>query len=616
MKGPTSHAWLFVVIAMAIYIREATSSPPNVVLFVIDDMEWLEQFKDIAPKGVNLEGKAVEMPDYKTANITRFQSESVVFPKTYCGGPKCAPSRYSMLTGRMPSRSEASIQDTLDHGNGAEGTEVTVSNCKLTGYDSEYNVPKVLQENGYHTGQVGKWHLMTPDDNGNNVGCADLAGMPNLDLYKQCTLIVKEQGFDFVDGFFYTNIPTNDYFNHNPEWMVSSAQRFIDEAVADDKPFFLYFASTLTHSAGDVFTALDSFKNTETPKGTLTGADVPDDTAMATRAAIWHRARIAGTDQQFPVKKKLARYFWMDEQFGALIAYLQDVGVYDDTMVILQSDHGMGAKGTMYEMGSRILNFVRYPPLFGTQQTVLSDDIVVSNVDLAATIFELAGAPAPSGYRMDGTSWLTKVTNVVNQAYATQVDTCCDYRFIDIFNSRSIVSANYQYIWRANENVETANDVDHLYPNTLDHEQFYDLNADPDQKVNLIADASLSSTIMTFQTMMRDYIRDTCPASDGVCAMPPLVGPEVCSEIIYTHTYRFFNNPELDAATQAAILTKAEERFAGDVPDCAMQGYWYLMTTYFVDRVRLDMDICCGADGAVFPDDYAPPDGYLHSEGP
>ena len=73
--------------------------------------------------------------------------------------------------------------------------------------------------------------------------------------------------------------------------MVSQAQRFIDEAVNQrQQPFFLYFAATLVHGP-DALTALKDYDYSETPKGTLTGKELPDDTAMTARAEILANAQ-------------------------------------------------------------------------------------------------------------------------------------------------------------------------------------------------------------------------------------------------------------------------------------------------------------------------------------
>ena len=176
---------------------------------------------------------------------------------------------------------------------------MTVVTDKIQGYDATYNLAAVLQDNGYYTGTVGKWHLMSARE-----GCGALASTPNLTLYYICTSKVNEQGFDFVEAFYYTNIGQTANFSHNPEWLVSRAQAFIDEAVdVENKPFFLYFASTLTHSSGDVYEALQEYNISDSPKGILTGDELPDDTSMRSRDVIWAKARRLGIDDSFNVKK-------------------------------------------------------------------------------------------------------------------------------------------------------------------------------------------------------------------------------------------------------------------------------------------------------------------------
>jgi len=467
----------------------------------------------------------VEYGDYPTPYISEFRDEAVIFPKSFVAGPKCAPSRYSTLTGRMPSRGLFAIERTLEDGDGSDGVSVTIDSTKLWEDDTVYNLPRVLQDNGYYTGSVGKWHLMPPSNyREDSHRCAGLLSTGNAELYGECTNVVKQQGFDYVDGWYYSNVVNGGDFSHNPEWMVSRAQKFIDDAVdEEDKPFFLYFASTLTHDSGDVYTALNEYSYTDSPKGELSGDEVPDDTTMDSREEIWMMAELSGNGQEsLETQKEYAMHYWVDEQFGALINYLKHKGIYDETLIILQSDHGMPAKGTLYEHGSRIWNFMRYPPLFGKTQTFLHEDLVVSNVDTAPTIFNLIDATVPEDYHMDGTSWLhaveATVDTVTNSEYSG--DICCEYRFVDMYNSRSIVSANYQYIWRMNGELEESGGVTDLYVNVHDTEQLYDLKTDPSEQINVIGDETYSEVIAEMQWLMREYIASTCPAEDGECPMP------------------------------------------------------------------------------------------------
>merc|ERR1711879_1010199 len=84
----------------------------------------------------------------------------------------------------------------------------------------------------------------------------------------------------------------------------------------------------------------------------------------------------------------------------------------------------------------------------------------------------------------------------------------------------SIVSANYQYIWRMNGELEESGGVTDLYVNVHDTEQLYDLKTDPSEQVNVIGDESYSEVIAEMQWLMREYIASTCPAEDGECPMP------------------------------------------------------------------------------------------------
>jgi len=401
----------------------------------------------------------------------------------------------------------------------------------MGGYDAVNNIPTVLRDNGYFTGMVGKWHMMPDDDMGHNLDCAALELFPNEDLYEECKDILKEVGFDYIEAFFYGNVKTNNYFSHNPEWMVDEAQQFVDEALQRNDPFFLYFASTLVHSP-DVGPALTKYGCEDTPAGKLAGAyDNPEDkTTMWSRQEVWdysvEQARALGLDQL-----RFATTFWCDMQFGALIDALKMKGVYDDTLVILQNDHGQIAKGLLYEQGTRIMNFQRYPPLFGKERMqTLPDDFVTSNVDLAATIFQLAGVDLPHGYQMDGVSYLDDVVNALTNPNFDQVadgEASCEYKYLDIKNSHSMVSGQYQYIWRATDSVDTMYDVDKLYPNTYDMEQLYDLDRDPNQKTNIFNVPSqmmaLSETIAKFETLMRIYVDEHCIATNGAqCVKPEL----------------------------------------------------------------------------------------------
>merc|ERR1719300_1359132 len=167
---------------------------PNVVVFILDDMPFLEQWSESAPRGNHLEGLEVTLDPYPTPRIDEFRSEAVVFSKTYCGAPKCAPSRMCLLTGRQAISCEYAIEQTLkttSRGGGAGtstgiyGTSVSVMSMKMQGKDAEFNMVSALRDAGYFTGLVGKWHMMPDDDMGHKLDCEALELFPNDDLYEE-----------------------------------------------------------------------------------------------------------------------------------------------------------------------------------------------------------------------------------------------------------------------------------------------------------------------------------------------------------------------------------------------------------------------------------------------
>jgi len=500
------------------------SGPPNILVITIDDILMTTHWNLSIPRGTQLQGKTVSYFDVDTPNIDAFISESVWFPTAFSASPKCAPSRFAIITGRNAGRSEYSREVTLQTTNGQYGVNVSIIQSKLGYNDSYRNAPYILQHDAntpYYTGMIGKWHLINGNDWGHQYGCSNTDRTVDAVAWEQCRNLLHEQGFDYVDAFYNGNIEESvTQYSHNPEWMLSKTQRFIANATATQRPFLLYLSTTLTHNP-DITIALRDFTYLSSPRGTLTGDEVPDDTLMSDRASIL--AKTLELEPVNPIKQKqVAGILWTDDMMGALFTFMRNAGVYDNTLIVLQNDHNFVSKGLLYQLGSRILHWVRYPPLFGDNGPyVMPEDFVVSSVDLAAVIFEVSGVTPPSDYITDGRSWVSDVVQQI-QNPETATPTCCDYRFMDMYNSRSISNNRYQYIWRLNPNlVETDNNFDSYYAHTYEQEQFYDLLTDPNQQTNSILDSQYAEQITLFQSMMRDYIIDTCPMPDPTqCIMP------------------------------------------------------------------------------------------------
>ena len=167
------------------------------------------------------------------------------------------------------------------------------------------------------------------------------------------------------------------------------------------------------------------------------------------------------------------------------------------------------------------MNFVRYPPVFGTDGPMIMDNgFITSNVDVAATIFDLANTTLPDDYVLDGISYWNDAIDVITDRDSANV-TCCDYRIIDVYNSHSIVTEQYQYIYRAT-NMTEGNGRTDPFPNAFDVEQLYNLNEDPNELVNVIDNILYWNIVDMFQVIIRDYLEKTCPADDETECIKPV----------------------------------------------------------------------------------------------
>ena len=148
----------------------AEDRPPNIVFILLDDLG----INDISTFGGGLAKGAVRTP-----NIDRLAAEGAIFSQAYSGTATCAPSRAMLLTGRYPTRTGfefTPLPDGMDRVVASIGNSVDRGELPPIGFNQEtsenrvpYNlqglpgeevtIAEMLQDNGYHTVHIGKWHL-------------------------------------------------------------------------------------------------------------------------------------------------------------------------------------------------------------------------------------------------------------------------------------------------------------------------------------------------------------------------------------------------------------------------------------------------------------------------
>ena len=332
--------------------REARpdSRPPNFVVIFIDDMGY----GDIGPFGSTLN---------RTPNLDRMAAEGMKLTSFYAA-PVCTPSRASLMTGSYPIRN--GLQTGSWHGVLMPGDEHGI-------HPNEITIAELLQERGYATACIGKWHLgdqppFLPTRNGfdyyyglpysndmNPDAPRNIRNHPPLPLLRGEKIGGEKVLREVKDQSFLTGAYTKE------------AVQFIEEH--RDEPFFVYMPHSMVHVplyAGEAF------------RGKSNNGILGD--------AIEE----------------------LDWSVGEVLGKLRELGLDDNTLVIFTSDNGpargsagplRGRKGSTYEGGMREPTIAWAP---GMVPAGSSYDGVTSTMDLLPTLAALAGAKVPSDRVIDG----------------------------------------------------------------------------------------------------------------------------------------------------------------------------------------------------------------------
>ena len=350
------------------------SNRPNIVLILVDDLGWADVGCYCAEYGNTY---------YETPNIDRLCNEGMKFTQGYAACAVCSPTRAATLTGRNPARigitdwirpSEAT---TNPQGyEGGSGNEVLCPKNYVFLDPGEVTIAEVLKPAGYATCHVGKWHL------------------GGTQFYP------PSQGFDENKGGCSWGHPFNGYFDpygiatlpnrQTGEYLTDrgkdEAVGFIESAVGQTKPFFLYMAHYAVHTP---IQAKDDIKSKYQAKAKPSGYD----SLRADYAAMIES---------------------VDQSVGAILEKLEEMNVADNTLVIFTSDNGglasvttnkplRSGKGFPYEGGIREPWLIRWPGQAAANS--VCDEPIIS-MDILPTICDVTGLPLPAGREIDGLSFL------------------------------------------------------------------------------------------------------------------------------------------------------------------------------------------------------------------
>lgn len=363
----TSHLLVWsarlLVLIMLTNCRAAMAARPNIVLIFTDD----QGINDVSCYGS-------EIP---TPHIDSLARDGMKFTQWYSASSICTPSRYGLLTGTNPSRSQDALLDALMF--------LSEEHRQRGIHPGETTIASMLSSDGYRTALIGKWHLghggkkFLPTHHGfdsffgHTGGCVDFYTM----RYGNTPDWYRDEKIVDITGYA-TNVITDE------------AIRFLDRP--QTKPFFLYLSYNAPHFG----------------KGWNDGESKPVNQLQPPPADLVRVSSI----QDITRRKYAAKVVNLDDAIGRVLASIKENDLAENTIVVFLTDHGgdpkyggdnapfRGQKATLFEGGIRVPCLVRWP---GVIRPGSESDAVLWSVDIAPTLCAVCDVKAPA--LTDGTDF-------------------------------------------------------------------------------------------------------------------------------------------------------------------------------------------------------------------
>lgn len=402
---------------------------PNILLITSDQQHW------------NTLG--CRNPEVKTPNLDRLAAQGLLFERAYCPNPTCTPTRASLITGQYPST----------HGAWSLGTKLE---------ETRPTIGATLQSVGYDCALIGKAHFQPLRSTAAHISLESYPILRDLDFWRAFSgpfygfnhieitrphadethvgqhyaIWMEENGlpdwaehfrsqcmeWDFDPG--HPHAPQLHRWTlpeqfHSNTWITDRACARIDQARADDQPFFLWASYFDPHPPYLVPAPWDTMydpaevtvpevtpgeHDRNPPHFGLTQQPDPDFSAWQETPMGNHgfHSHLQDRDE---LAKDIAVYYgmisFMDQQIGRLLDHLDAQGLTENTLVVFTTDHGhffghhgMIAKGAFhYEDAIKVPLLARWPGHLPAGQATTA---LQSLVDLPATFLAAAGMAVPT----------------------------------------------------------------------------------------------------------------------------------------------------------------------------------------------------------------------------
>ncbi len=351
-------------VACSTRIDKAEAPRPNIVVVMCDDLGYAD---------VGFNGST----DIKTPALDQLANEGMKFTSAYVIHPFCGPSRAGLMVGRYPHKIGAQFNLPPNSETIGKGIDL-----------NEKYISSVLQDAGYYTGAIGKWHLGSVEAfHPNNRGFDEYYGFlggGHKYFPEEYRVIYEKQKKAGKKVIFEYLLPLerNGKEVQETEYITDALSReavqFVKEGAKKDDPFFLYLAYNAPH------VPLEAKE---------------EDMALFADIKDQDRRTYAGM------------VYAVDRGVKQLVDALKQTGEYDNTLIVFLSDNGgkvsKGAnnyplkegKGSTHEGGYRVPMFFHWPDQLQKGQ-VFEHPILA--IDFYPTFAKLAGASIPENKKLDG----------------------------------------------------------------------------------------------------------------------------------------------------------------------------------------------------------------------
>jgi N-acetylglucosamine-6-sulfatase len=413
-------------------------------------------------------------PLARTPNMDAMAKAGVHLKNAFVTTSLCSPSRASILTGLYTFRHRV------------------IDNQRPVPKGTLF-FPQYLQEAGYATGFVGKWHM----------GHASDEPRPGFDYW----VSFKGQGNYYPPGPNYTinvngeRVPQDGYIT---SLLSRYAVEFLEQQKDREKPFFLYLSHKAVHGP---FTPEPKYAGTlsEVPFTLPASAQKLTDNKLnrprwlLDQRNSWHGMDFplhSGSTAEALLRSYCEALRSVDDSIGTVIEQLKKMGIHDDTLVIYMGDngymfgeHGLIDKRVAYETSSRVPMVMQCPELFNGGTVV---DEVVANIDVAPTVMEAMGIEKPP--HMDGKSFLPL-------AQGEEIP-WRDYFFYVYYWEQNYPQTPTHFALRGNHYKYIT------YYGVWDTDELFDIQADPEEQNNLIHDPAFAKIRNEMQKRLYEMMED------------------------------------------------------------------------------------------------------------